>query len=212
MTNILAHLPSSLVLGTTNISFPPIQALSKTVSGVTSFGASMSQALLAIFIVRLAAAVLALGGAVAGAFNDNIRLQAVLGTLAFATLANVSLLVGAGVVTIDVAGTSESVNAVGRALGLEVAVGTGFIAAEWAAAACSLVGTVYWLAVWFVEYRTVSFARTTRRPEDVGNWFGLWDELRDDWRGRGRSASCNGKLADKTRGSDEEVLVGPTST
>lgn len=204
LIDLFELLPWSLVVGTANISFPPIHTLSNTMSGLAPFGDSIAKALLAIVIVRLVAAVLALGGALVGAFNNNIRLQAVLNTLAFATLANVSLLIGATVVTIEVAGTSESVGSFGKALGLEVTVGTNFIVVEWVAAVCSLVGTFYWLSVWFVEYRTVSFSRITRHPDDVGNWFGLWYELRNNWRGLPAV-----KVAGKTKDSDEELLVVP---
>lgn len=203
----LGRLPWSLVAGPANITFPPVPALRRALDGLAPFGRSLSRAMLAIVAARLAAAALALGGALAAAFDDNIRLHAVLGALAFAALANVSLLVGAAVVTAGVAGTSESAGGAGAALGLEVAVGAGFVAVEWAAAACSLAGTLYWLSVWFVEHRRTSFSRTTRRPEDVGNWLGIWSELKSDWRG----TSAHEAAADKAVASDEEVLIGTAS-
>lgn len=195
----LRLVPASLVVGTLNITFPLVPVLDKTLDKINPYADSISTALLAIVIVRIIAAAIALVGSVFGAINNNIRLHVVLNTLSFATVANISLLVGAAVVTIDLVATAVSIRSIGMAVGLDIKFGTQFIAIEWVAAVSSLVGTFYWASVWFVEFRQISFSRRPRRSQDVGDWYGIWSELKKDWRGTAQQP-INGF-------SDEEVLV-----
>lgn len=184
LVDALKAVPSSLNIGTLNITFPFISTLDRTWDRIIPFGSSISRTLLAFVIVRLMAGTLAFVGSIVGAFNENIRLPVVLNALAFATLVNFSVLVATAVVTIDVLATSESIRSIGNTLGLEARLGTSFIAIEWVAAGCSLIGAVYWLLVWFVEHRTIAFSRRCRRPGDLGNWYGLLGELQRNWRGQ----------------------------
>lgn len=197
--NSLRKIPSSIVIGATNISFPPVSVLVGNFEDIVPFLGSIAKALLAVIIIRIFAAVIALVGSTVGALNDAIRFPVIVNTLAFATLANISLLVGATVITSEIVGESASVNNIGKAVGLDLSFGINFAIIEWVAAASSLVGTVYWLSVWFVEYRETSFSRTSRHPARIGDWYGLWEELKSDWRGPlGGSEE-----------SDEKALMGP---
>lgn len=195
----LRLVPASLVVGSLNITLPLVPTLDKTFDEIEPYADSISTALLAIVIIRIVAAAIALVGSVYGATNDNIRLPAVLNTLAFATVANISLLVGATVVTVELVATAVSIGSIGMAVGLDIKFGTQFIAIESVAAVSSLVGTFYWASIWFVEFRQISFSRRPRRPQDVGDWYGIWSELKKDLRGVARQS---------TEGfSDEEILV-----
>lgn len=197
----LQIVPASLVLGALNITFPVVPTLDRAVADISPYAESTSKALLAIVVVRIVATAVALAGSVLGAVNDNIRLHAIVSTLSFATVANISLLLGSAVVTLELVATAASVGDVAAALGLGVEFGANFVAVEAAAAVLSLVGTVYWASVWFVEFRQVSFARRPRRQRDVGDWYGVWAELKRDWRGDvARRSTRNGS-------PDEEVLV-----
>lgn len=196
-------IPTSLVVGAANISFPALSTLVGYVDDIVPFIGSVAKALLAVVIIRIIAAIIALIASTFGTFDGAARLPIIVNMLAFATLANVSLLVGATVITALIVGESASVRSLGQAIGLDLGFGTSFLIIEWAAAASSVVGTLYWLSVWFVDYRESSFSRTSRHPARIGDWYGIWDELVSDWRG---------PLRETQEQTDKEALIVPDST
>lgn len=141
----------------------------------------LARAILAVVVIRIVAAVFALTGSLVGAFNNNIRIPIVLAILSFATLANISLLIVALILTVNFVDGLASLNSLGQAFGVDWSYGQSYLIIEWVGAACSLVGTVYWLSVWLVEYRQFSLSRISRDPDSIGDWSGILAELRKDW-------------------------------
>lgn len=53
---------------------------------------------------------------------------------------------------------------------------------------------LYWLTVWFVETRKLSFVRRRRDEDEIGHWKGIGKEVWRDVRGRRREPSMRADL------------------
>ncbi|KAG8162011.1 hypothetical protein KVR01_007776 [Diaporthe batatas] len=182
LLDVTSSIPSSLVVANTvNISVPALAGVQNAISTVISGVGSVSKVILALIIIRIIAGTLALAGS-ALLFLD-IRRFIVFTMLTFATLANVSLLLAAGITTGVIILQAQSISGLAEALSVEVHYGTNFLVLEWVTAAFAIAGSAYWMIVWFVDYRTLSFSRRTRDDSQIGNWKEMWSELKQDFRG-----------------------------
>ncbi|KAK7713548.1 hypothetical protein SLS63_012070 [Diaporthe eres] len=182
IVNITSSLPSSIPVGNTaNISIPPVAALKQAIATTIPVVASTAKVIFALAVIRIIAGTLALAGS-ALLFID-IRQFVVFTMLIFATLANISLLLAAGITTGVVVVQADIISGLADALSVEVKYGVHFLVVEWVMAAFAIVGSAYWLVVWFVEFRTFTFSRRRRTARQVGNWKGAWSELKEDLRG-----------------------------
>ncbi|KAL2272915.1 hypothetical protein FJTKL_05711 [Diaporthe vaccinii] len=182
IVNIIGSIPSSIPIGTTaNISLPPVAGVKQAIATTIPVVVSTAKVIFALLVIRIIAGTLALAGS-ALLFID-IRQFVVSTMLIFATLANVSLLLAAGITTGVVVVQADIISGVADALSVEVKYGVHFLVVEWVTAAFAIVGSAYWLVVWFVEFRTITFARRRRSARLVGNWRGAWSELKEDLRG-----------------------------
>jgi hypothetical protein len=68
------------------------------------------------------------------------------------------------------------------ALSVEASSGSAFLGSSWVAVICGLVYNQYWIIVWLVEIRTIAFKRRMRTDEEIGNWKGAVQELKDDFK------------------------------
>lgn len=68
------------------------------------------------------------------------------------------------------------------ALGVEASSGNTFLGSSWFAVVCALIYNQYWIIVWFVEIRTIAFKRRTRTDAEIGNWKGVVQELKADFK------------------------------
>ena len=50
-------------------------------------------------------------------------------------------------------------------------------------AALSAFMAVFWFAVWFVEVRKMAFVRMQRSEADIGNWKGIFGEVKRNLKG-----------------------------
>lgn len=182
IVNITSSIPSSISVGAAaNISLPPVEGVKQAIATTIPVVASTGQVIFALVVIRIIAGTLALAGS-ALLFID-MRRFAVFTMLIFATLANISLLLAAGITTGVVVIQADSISGLADALSVEVKYGVHFLVVEWVTAAFAIVGSAYWLIVWFVEFRTFTFARRRRSAKEVGNWKGAWSELKQDLRG-----------------------------
>lgn len=182
IVNVTNSIPSSLLIGTTaNITIPPIAGVKHAIASVMPAVASVSSVIFALVVIRIIAGTLALIGS-ALLFID-IRRFVVFTMLTFATLANISLLLAAGITTGVVVLQADTISGLAEALSVEVQYGANFLIVEWVTAAFAIVGSAYWLVVWFVEFRTLTFSRRRRSDKQIGNWKGTWSELKQDFRG-----------------------------
>lgn len=182
IVNITNSIPSSILVGTTaNISIPPLASVKHAITSTMPFVASSANVIFALVVIRIIAGTLALVGS--ALLLVDIRQFVVFTMLTFATLANISLLLAAGVTTGVVVLQAESISGLAEALSVEVRYGVNFLVVEWVTAAFAIVGSAYWLVVWFVEFRTLTFSRRSRDASQIGNWKGAWSELKQDFRG-----------------------------
>ncbi|KAM0131594.1 hypothetical protein ACHAO1_007307 [Botrytis cinerea] len=77
---------------------------------------------------------------------------------------------------------SQMVSLVGPALGVEASVGGAFLGSSWIAAIFALIFNQYWMMVWLVEIRGYGFRRRIRTDEEIGDWKGIMNELKRDWK------------------------------
>lgn len=72
------------------------------------------------------------------------------------------------------------------AFGIQTKEGGPFIAMSWVAAVASMVASTYWFSMWFVSYRRTAFSRRKRTESEIGNWKGIFREVKGDlktWEG-----------------------------
>jgi len=191
LRNLTESIPDHFVLGTTNITIPLVSALGALLSDTFSLATTGSHALLVLLILGAVTSGLTFLGSILSLFllppataialQQYHHLLAILNTCASA-LATVVLMVLAAVATGIIVGGQRSIHGLSTALGLAVGEGSAFLALTWVAAAGGAVAATYWLAVWFVEFRRTAFARRRRSPEEIGNWKGIWREVREDLR------------------------------
>lgn len=180
--NTTSSIPSSIVLGSAaNISVPPLAGVKHAIASTMPVVASSAKVIFALVVIRIIAGTLALAGS--ALLLIDIRRFVVFTMLTFATLANISLLLAAGITTGIVVLQADSISGLADALSVEVQYGVDFLVVEWVTAAFAIVGSAYWLVVWFVEFRTFTFARRSRSDRQIGNWKGAWTELKKDLRG-----------------------------
>ncbi|TEY71626.1 hypothetical protein BOTCAL_0089g00050 [Botryotinia calthae] len=77
---------------------------------------------------------------------------------------------------------NQMVSLVGPALGVEASVGGAFLGSSWIAAIFALIFNQYWMMVWLVEIRGYGFRRRIRTDEEIGDWKGIMNELKRDWK------------------------------
>lgn len=110
------------------------------------------------------------------------------------------LLTLAIVVTIVIAYGSSTINGFGSGFSIQVKQGSSFLAFMWVSAILSLIAGSYWFAIWFVAFRKSAFARRSRTQSQIGNWTGIFGEVR-------RDLKVNGHLP-TNKADDEGRLVG----
>jgi hypothetical protein len=182
IVNVTSAIPSSFLIGNSvNISIPPLAGVKHAIASILPTVASCSKVIFALVVIRIIAGTLALAGS--ALLLIDIRRFVVFTMLTFATLANISLLLAAGITTGVVVLQAESISGLAEALSVEVQYGARFLIVEWVTAVFAIVGSAYWLVVWFVEFRTLTFSRRRRSDRQIGNWKGAWSELVQDLRG-----------------------------
>jgi hypothetical protein len=73
-------------------------------------------------------------------------------------------------------------NRFGTALGVSAATGGTFIALVWLGFVFQSLSSSYWLCVWFVEFRRISFRIRERESGEIGDYRGIVQEIKRDIR------------------------------
>lgn len=139
-----------------------------------------------------------------GFFRAQSRIFTVF-NLIFSQLAADVLFLVALIATGVIVGGTSAVGGAGSGLSLRVKEGTSFLAIVWPAAVLSLVAGTYWFAIWFVEFRRSAFSRRSRTSRQIGNWGGIFGEVRRDLKVDGHFPPAGGarrqeKLMDQEQG------------
>jgi len=70
----------------------------------------------------------------------------------------------------------------GNGIDLYATKGTRFLVLTWVSWGLTGVVNGYWGLVWWVEVRGWAFKRRRRTRAEIGNWRGIWGEMRRDLR------------------------------
>lgn len=109
--------------------------------------------------------------------------------LTFSLFACNTLLILAFVFTILIVAAGSTMNSFGAGFSIHLKQGSAFLGMMWAAAVLSTVAGSYWFAVWFVEFRKSAFSRRSRTQNEIGNWMGIFGEVRRDLKVNGHFSS-----------------------
>lgn len=217
LTNITNSIPSSLTVGTAQVSVPLVATLKQSLQSTVNLAATAATVMMVLLIIGcISTAFTAVGSskilvprplgrarrldsnAANGTANTDI-LSPVLGILRaqsrFLSLVNTGFsILGAGIflglagiATGVVVAGSDSISDLGRGFNLEVKQGGGYIAIMWVAAVLAWIASAYWFMVWFVEFRRSAFSRRHRTSAQIGNWKGIIGEVRKDLKVNGHS-------------------------
>ncbi|KAK1522963.1 hypothetical protein CPAR01_14506 [Colletotrichum paranaense] len=181
LRNITNSIPSSFVVGTANVSVPLVAAMAGTLDQVVdlaSGGAKAMTALLAIGTISTGIVLLATLPILIVGFMRVL----VLVSLVFSMLGAFVLPSFAIVTTSLVYGGKSMLNKSMAAFGMQIQTGGPFVAMAWVAAVASMAAASYWFMVWFVSFRRTAFSRRKRTENEIGNWRGIFREVKGDMR------------------------------
>ncbi|GKT63849.1 SUR7 protein [Colletotrichum tofieldiae] len=181
LRNITNSIPSSFVVGTANVSVPLVSAMAGTfdqVVNLASGGAKAMTALLAIGTISTGIVLLATLPILIFGF---LRVL-VLVSLIFSLIGSFVLPAFAAVTTGLIYGGKSMLNKSMDAFGMQIQTGGPFVAMAWVAAVASMAAATYWFMVWFVSFRRTAFSRRKRTESEIGNWRGIFREVKGDLR------------------------------
>ncbi|EFQ30425.1 hypothetical protein CGRA01v4_09968 [Colletotrichum graminicola] len=185
LRNITDSIPSSFVVGTANVSVPLVAALAGTLSQVGGLGSGGAKAMTAILAIGTTCVGIVLLSTLPILLFGFVR-ALVLVSLIFSLLASLALPTFAVITTAIVYGGRSMLNKTMDAFGIQIQAGGPFIAMAWVAAVASMAAAAYWFMVWFVSFRRTAFSRRKRTENEVGNWRGIFREVKGDlktWEG-----------------------------
>jgi hypothetical protein len=123
---------------------------------------------------------------VLGILRAQYRVLSIINT-GFSILGATILLSLAGIATGVVFAGSDNISNIGRGFNLEAKRGGAYVAIIWVAAALAWIASAYWFMVWFVEFRRSAFSRRHRTSAQIGNWKGIFGEVRKDLKVNGHN-------------------------
>lgn len=110
----------------------------------------------------------------------------VLVSLFFSLIGSIALPAFAAVTTGIIYGGKSMLGKSMDAFGMQIKAGGPFVAMSWVAAVASMAAATYWFMVWFVSFRRTAFSRRKRNENEIGNWRGIFREVKGDlktWEG-----------------------------
>lgn len=180
---------------------PLINTISSTLDSALSLATAAAHAMLVLLIIGTASVGISLLGTIVIVIQG-FRCPVVWINMCFANLGTTSLFIFAGTATGAIVAGSSAVNGLGEAFSIGTTQGTSFLAMGWIAAVFSLFGSIFWFSVWFVEFRRSAFRRVRRSEEEIGNWRGIFSEVRRNLRVRDEKVQ-----GEKVRSSKDSKAV-----
>ncbi|RDW57459.1 hypothetical protein BP6252_13797 [Coleophoma cylindrospora] len=175
-------IPSSVVLLSTNISVPLLKTLSGG-GGVISGGVTgITAVMYGLLITSLVGAGLSAVLALLTGLKPDFRIIFYSG-LGISIITLLVHIIGVIITLAIGGGGSYIMNSIGGDIGLQSNAGGKYFGFAFGSLALLLISSVYWIVIWFVEYRQGSFRSRRRRPEEMGYYRGVLFELLDDIRG-----------------------------
>jgi hypothetical protein len=223
LTNITNSIPSSLTVGTAQVSVPLVATLKQSLQSTVNLAATAATVMMVLLIIGcINTAITAIGSGkiyfhcsvdrpqslivvtesdafwqVLGILRAQSRVLSLVNT-GFSILGATIFLGLAGIATGVVVAGSDSISDLGRGFNLEVKQGGAYIAIIWVAAVLAWIASAYWFMIWFVEFRRSAFSRRHRTSAQIGNWRGIIGEVRKDLKVNGHSG---GPTYDGERGA-----------
>lgn len=75
---------------------------------------------------------------------------------------------------------SNIIGGFGSGLSIHIKNGNTFLALIWVSAVLSAATFAYWFTIWFVEFRRSAFSRRSRTTAQIGNYMGIFGEVKKD--------------------------------
>ncbi|TLD26450.1 hypothetical protein PspLS_04589 [Pyricularia sp. CBS 133598] len=199
LRRISTSIPSTFTVATANVSVPLIQVMGSTLGllvDVITIGSRFMTAMLVIGTIGTGVAVLGSFIFLAAGRNRPAVVawttSALLGSAAFWLLA-----IGGTAIAY---GGSSAMDSGGEALNMSARTTSAFLALAWLAAVFAGFAAMFWWVVWFVEFRRHSYKKRARTPNQIGNYRGIWQEVKYDH-----------TVMDAEPGSKEEAAIMGTA-
>ncbi|ELQ41974.1 hypothetical protein ACKVWC_004369 [Pyricularia oryzae] len=199
LRRISTSIPSTFTVATANVTVPLIQVMSTTLGllvDVITIGSRFMTAMLVIGVIGTGVAVL--GSFVFLAAGRNR--PAVVAWTAAALLGSTAFWLLAIAGTAIAYGGSSAMDSGGAALNMSARTTSAFLALAWLAAVFAGLAAMFWWVVWFVEFRRHSYKKRARTPNQIGNYRGIWLEVKYDH-----------TVTDAEPGSKEEAAIMGTA-
>ena len=160
--NLIASVPSSTTVLSTNISIPAIVQVPEIALYLTALTDTLDKVIFSFYIISIiGSSAVIFGSLVAFLFPSSAGIM--YSNLAFSIISVLFNLAGSATVTAFITTASNIVNLFGSSLGLVARLGTNFIILTWTSFGLALLTNLYILAIWFFQFRTVSVT-VQRRP------------------------------------------------
>ncbi|KZL80132.1 sur7 protein [Colletotrichum incanum] len=181
LRNITDSIPSSFVVGTANVSVPLVSAMAGTFDQVVSLASGGAKAMTALLAIGTICTGIVLLATLPILIFGFLRVL-VLVSLVFSLIGSLVLPAFAAVTTGLIYGGKNMLNRSMDAFGMQIQTGGPFVAMSWVAAVASMAAATYWFMVWFVSFRRTAFSRRKRTENEIGNWRGIFREVKGDLR------------------------------
>ncbi|KAL8393846.1 hypothetical protein RB595_003558 [Gaeumannomyces hyphopodioides] len=180
LRRISTQIPSSFVVGSTNVSIPLVGVLGNTISSLVDLATQGSAFMQAMLVIGVVCTGLVLLGSVVFVAALQRRPVAV-AHLVLALLGSAAFWAFAVAATALAYGGAGLINGGGgEALGVRARTSSRFVTMAWVAAVLSALAALHWWVVWFVEFRRHAYSKRRRTPQQVGNYRGILREVRAD--------------------------------
>jgi hypothetical protein len=169
LVDLISKIPSSTTVLTTNITLPVITQVQELSIYLTHLTHTLDQIIFTFYLITLISSGFLILGSIAQFFlpTSSILIYA---NLVTSTLNLTSSLSASAATTAFLTTANNIINIFGSALNLHSDLGTSFLILTWTSFATALLTNWYIIAVWFIEFRTISIKVQRRSPQDLGNW------------------------------------------
>ncbi|KIM94167.1 hypothetical protein OIDMADRAFT_61000 [Oidiodendron maius Zn] len=181
IANLTSTVSDSTLIAATNITVPALGAVPSIGKTVQSLIDLVSALAFVVFVISLFGNGLSIFLSAVAFFAPSYGRTYVAGA-AITTISTQLLQVAALTSTILAVSINKAINNSSAILGISAAVGGKFLALIWAAYVAAQMANGYWIATWFVKFRTVSYKARHRTPQQMRSYKGIWREILSDLR------------------------------
>ena len=176
---------SSVVIGQTRVSTPLLGKLMSSLDSILVYLDAVRKAAVASLIVTLVGSILSTISMLPAMYFPQSRLLIYL-NMSWSALATLFAFIAAMLLSamVVLAGMVDDFSSM---VGVQARRGAMALLFVWLSFVFMSLVTVYWVSVWFVETRKLSFIRRRRDEDEIGHWGGICREILRDLKGRRRT-------------------------